>query len=120
MLAGCSDGGTGSGAATGVEDDARRRRDMATPPDLADNGDLATATSDLATAPDADMSGGGTIQCVVRPQQTEGPYFVDEHLLRSDVRSDPSNGTVSMGAALQLTFSVARLSGTSCTPLALW
>ena len=26
--------------------------------------------------------------CVVRPQQTEGPYFVDEMLNRSDIRSD--------------------------------
>ncbi|MGH2349370.1 MAG: twin-arginine translocation pathway signal protein, partial [bacterium] len=26
--------------------------------------------------------------CVVRPQQTEGPYFVDEKLNRSDIRSD--------------------------------
>ena len=30
--------------------------------------------------------------CVVVPQQTEGPYFVDERLLRSDIRTDPSTG----------------------------
>ncbi|MGH6692840.1 MAG: twin-arginine translocation pathway signal protein, partial [Gammaproteobacteria bacterium] len=29
--------------------------------------------------------------CVVRPEQTEGPYFVDEKLNRSDIRSDPAN-----------------------------
>lgn len=40
--------------------------------------------------------------CVVHPQQTEGPYFVDEKLLRSDVRSDPSNGTVKPGTPLEL------------------
>lgn len=28
--------------------------------------------------------------CVVRPELTEGPYFVDEKLERSDIRSDPS------------------------------
>ena len=27
--------------------------------------------------------------CVVQPQQTEGPYFVDEMLNREDVRLDP-------------------------------
>ena len=27
--------------------------------------------------------------CVARPEQTEGPYFVDEKLNRSDIRSDP-------------------------------
>jgi hypothetical protein len=32
--------------------------------------------------------------CIVRPQQTEGPYFVDEKLNRSDIRSDPSNGSI--------------------------
>src|SRR5947207_15927174 len=78
LLAGCSDGGAGStsgGATSGDPDDeARRRRDMATQPDLAANGDLATTppSTDMAGA---DMSGGGTIQCIVRPQQTEGPYF---------------------------------------------
>ena len=30
--------------------------------------------------------------CVVRPEQTEGPYFVDERLNRSDIRSDPTDG----------------------------
>src|ERR687885_587478 len=29
--------------------------------------------------------------CVVRPQQMEGPYFVDEKLNRSDIRTDPSD-----------------------------
>ena len=31
--------------------------------------------------------------CVARPEQTEGPYFVDERLNRSDIRSDPPAGT---------------------------
>jgi len=33
------------------------------------------------------------VGCVVTPSQTEGPYFVDERLERSDVRVDPTNGT---------------------------
>lgn len=37
------------------------------------------------------------ISCVITPQQTEGPYFVDERLHRSDVRSDPSDGSVKDG-----------------------
>ncbi|MDZ8052578.1 MAG: hypothetical protein RMX68_029175 [Aulosira sp. ZfuVER01] len=32
-----------------------------------------------------------TPACVVSPQQTEGPYFVDEKLNRSDIRSDPAD-----------------------------
>ena len=54
--------------------------------------------------------------CVVRPELTEGPYFVDEKLDRSDIRTDPSDGAVSAGALLALTFKVSRLTS-SCTPL---
>ena len=35
--------------------------------------------------------------CVVRPEQTEGPYFVDEQLNRSDIRSEPSDNSVQTG-----------------------
>jgi protocatechuate 3,4-dioxygenase beta subunit len=56
--------------------------------------------------------------CVVRPAQTEGPYFVDERLQRSDIRSDPSDGSLRDGAPLKITFNVARLDGGSCTPFA--
>lgn len=56
--------------------------------------------------------------CVVRPQQTEGPYFVDERLDRSDIRSDPSDGSVKQGTPLRLTFRVSQVSANSCSPLA--
>jgi len=59
---------------------------------------------------------GATPACVVRPQQTEGPYFVDEKLTRSDIRSDPASGAMKPGAPLQLTFNVSRV-GAGCTPL---
>lgn len=56
--------------------------------------------------------------CVVRPEMTEGPYFVDEMLDRSDIRADPSDGSVRPGAPLRLTFNVSSLAGSACTPLA--
>lgn len=34
------------------------------------------------------MAGSAFAGCVVRPEQTDGPYFVDDMLNRSDVRSD--------------------------------
>ena len=46
--------------------------------------------------------------CAVRPAQTEGPYFVEERLLRSDIRADPTTGVVKAGALLELTFAVSR------------
>lgn len=59
-----------------------------------------------------------TPTCVVRPQQTEGPYFVDEKLNRSDIRSDPSDDSVKQGVPLRLLFRASRVNGLSCTPLA--
>ena len=56
--------------------------------------------------------------CVVRPEQTEGPYFVDERLNRSDIRSDPTDGRVRPGAPLTLTLLVSRLNAGDCQPLA--
>jgi protocatechuate 3,4-dioxygenase beta subunit len=68
--------------------------------------------SSLATAHAA-----GILSCVVRPEQTEGPYFVDERLNRSDIRLDPSDGSVKPGVPLRVAFHVSRISGTSCSPL---
>jgi protocatechuate 3,4-dioxygenase beta subunit len=55
--------------------------------------------------------------CIVRPEQTEGPYFVDERLNRSDIRSDPSDGSVKEGIPLRLVLGVHRINGNDCTPL---
>jgi protocatechuate 3,4-dioxygenase beta subunit len=56
--------------------------------------------------------------CIVRPEQTLGPYFVDEMLNRSDITFDPSDGSVKEGVPLQLVINVSRLDGRSCTALA--
>jgi protocatechuate 3,4-dioxygenase beta subunit len=56
--------------------------------------------------------------CIVRPELTEGPYYVDEELNRSDIRPDPSDGTVKDGALLALTLNVSRLASGGCSPLA--
>lgn len=55
--------------------------------------------------------------CVVRPELSEGPYFVDEMLNRSDVRSDPSDGSVSEGAEFKLAFNVSQVNSNGCVPL---
>ena len=63
------------------------------------------------------LATSGSERCVVRPEQTEGPYFVDERLNRSDLRSDPSNGQVRPGTALALTLQISRHDATGCVPL---
>jgi protocatechuate 3,4-dioxygenase beta subunit len=55
--------------------------------------------------------------CVVRPEQTEGPYFVEERLNRSDIRSDPGDGRVRPGTQLALTLAISRLGTGDCQPL---
>jgi protocatechuate 3,4-dioxygenase beta subunit len=62
-------------------------------------------------------TGGGSAGCLVRPTQTEGPYFVDELLNRSDIRSDPSTGTVSEGLPLRIVMRVYRVGGEACIPV---
>lgn len=58
-----------------------------------------------------------TPACVVKPEQTEGPYFVDEQLNRSDIRSDPSDGSVKAGVPLQLVFQISQVGNGTCTPV---
>ena len=55
--------------------------------------------------------------CVVRPALTEGPYFVDEKLQRSDIRPDPSDGSVRPGVPLSLAFNVSSVASGACVPL---
>jgi protocatechuate 3,4-dioxygenase beta subunit len=79
------------------------------------------ASTQTAGAPTASASASASAavpQCVVRPEQTVGPYFVDEKLNRSDIRTDASGGAPRPGAPLQLTFNVSRVgSANACTPL---
>ena len=55
--------------------------------------------------------------CLFRPEQTEGPYFVDEELRRSDIRSDPANGEIKPGVPLALTVALSRADQGRCEPL---
>jgi protocatechuate 3,4-dioxygenase beta subunit len=55
--------------------------------------------------------------CVVRPASTQGPYYVDEKLNRSDIRSDPADGSIKEGALLTLTLNVSSIARGRCAPL---
>jgi protocatechuate 3,4-dioxygenase beta subunit len=61
-------------------------------------------------------SATGLPGCVVRPAMTEGPYFVDEKLERSDVRKDAKTGKASAGVPLTLTFLVSKVGTGKCEP----
>ena len=57
------------------------------------------------------------LDCIVRPELTIGPYFVDEQLARSDIRANSSDNTVKEGIPLMLNINVASVSDNSCTPI---
>ncbi|MFN0122565.1 MAG: hypothetical protein ACKV2V_18875 [Blastocatellia bacterium] len=59
------------------------------------------------------------LACALKPATTEGPFFVDERLNRSDIRADPTgNSATRTGAPLKIRINVFRTSdGATCTPL---
>src|SRR5918995_6175362 len=70
----------------------------------------AGETKDVSTAAET-----ASTTCVVRPEQTEGPYYVDTGLERSDIREERE------GVPLELTFNVSRVDEgdvSACGPLA--
>jgi protocatechuate 3,4-dioxygenase beta subunit len=80
-------------------------------------GLLAGGAAVLSTARSGAQNAIALPQCVARPEQTEGPFFVDAKLHRSDIRADPATGALRPGVPLQVTFRVSRVAG-RCTPLA--
>ena len=75
----------------------------------------ATAPTMRATAPAQQAATANSNQCIARPELTEGPYFVDEKLIRSDIRSDAKTGVIKVGVPLELTFNVSRVDGGACS-----
>jgi len=79
---------------------------------------VATTAPTTAATQAASATTAATLpSCIVRPEVTEGPYYVDEDLNRSDIRSDPTTGAVKDGALLALTFRVSEVTSNGCTPL---
>lgn len=77
-----------------------------------------TATAAATSAATEQASATAVPSCVVRPELTEGPYFVDVNLNRSDIRPNTPDGAVSAGDPLALTFLVSRIGGDgACTAL---
>jgi protocatechuate 3,4-dioxygenase beta subunit len=55
--------------------------------------------------------------CVATPEQTEGPYFVDEGLNRSDIRSDSADASIREGTPLTLRLIISSVDKAGCRPL---
>jgi protocatechuate 3,4-dioxygenase beta subunit len=86
------------------------------------------AAAGLIGSRSADAQGGGSGTsagssgavslpgCVVRPAMTEGPFFNDELLNRSDIRTDATTKALSAGVPLHLTFLVSKVGTGKCEP----
>ncbi len=80
-------------------------------------GASAACLLEKSVMPPWALAASDSQSCIVRPEQTEGPYFVDERLNRSDLRSDPTNGLLSPGTPLALTLLISRRDSGGCAPL---
>ncbi len=121
MLAACAPGQSATTPATGSAATAALNAEAATA--TAQQGEPTAIASQQAQAATVAVANtqiatvAALPACIVRPETTEGPYFVDENLNRSDIRSDPRTGAVKEGALLTLTFNVSRIAGDGCAPL---
>jgi protocatechuate 3,4-dioxygenase beta subunit len=75
-------------------------------------------TGELSATAASTTASANALTCVVRPELTEGPYFVDEQLNRADIRGEPADGSVKAGLPLVLSIHVSQLSSDACVPLA--
>jgi protocatechuate 3,4-dioxygenase beta subunit len=77
----------------------------------------ASVTDTSGTSTGTSTPTTGSSACVLTASLTEGPFFVDEKLDRSDIRTDPVTGATSTGIPLALSFNVQRVTSNACTPL---
>jgi protocatechuate 3,4-dioxygenase beta subunit len=102
FLAACVPGGAASPAASAGASSS------AAPTAAASGTAAASASAAIATALPA---------CVVAPELTEGPYYLDVDLDRSDIRVNTADNVVSEGATLTLDWIVSQADGSACVPL---
>ncbi len=77
----------------------------------------AVGTAGASATASAASVGSGLPSCVVAPELTEGPFYLDLNLERSDIRASTGDGAVSEGAPLQLDWLVSQADGSACIPL---
>jgi len=103
-IAACAPGAVGSAGASSA---ASAAAGSATPGVMGSAGASPSASTAVMTP---------VPSCVVRPELTEGPYFVDVQLDRSDIRSDPGGAAARDGLPLEFVFAVSRIEAGACVP----
>jgi len=82
------------------------------------DGESSPTSSSSSTGGSTSSLASTNAQCVVTPEVTEGPYFVDEMLNRSDIRTDPATGAARPGVPLDLTLALSLVGASGCGALA--
>ena len=78
----------------------------------------ASASASAAATAIASAAGASALpSCVVVPELTEGPYYVDVDLERSDIRTNTADGVASEGAPLTIEWLVSQADGSACMPM---
>lgn len=71
----------------------------------------ATVSTEVATAETISIDVANLPNCIVRPESTAGPYYVDVGMMRRDITEGVE------GTPLALTFNVVQISDAGCVPL---
>jgi protocatechuate 3,4-dioxygenase beta subunit len=99
FLAACTPGGGTSSASAGASTGA------------------SVSASAAATAIASGAVASALPACVVAPELTEGPYYLDVDLERSDIRANTADGAAAEGAPLTLEWIVSQADGSACMPM---
>ena len=76
------------------------------------------ASASPAASASAAAVGSALPACVVAPELTEGPYYLDVNLERADIRPNTGDGAVAEGAVLTLEWLVSQADSGACIPMA--
>jgi protocatechuate 3,4-dioxygenase beta subunit len=76
-----------------------------------------SSTSATASSGSTSTSGSSTASCVLTPELTVGPYFVDEKLNRSDLTTNTSDVNVLNATPLTLTMTIMQYASSGCSVL---
>jgi len=71
----------------------------------------------LAAWPFGAARGAAPSRCIATPEQTEGPFFLDTRMERSDLRIDAPGAAPRAGLPLTLELRLSRADGSGCVPL---
>lgn len=92
----------------------------AMPPAPAPTTPMATGGAPAMPPANPPMMAGvdfGMLDCIATPEQTEGPFFMDMQMERSDLITGETDMTVTAGIPVELTLGVFQVNGTMCSPV---